>query len=471
MDASNAEQQPKKKSVFSWFAVTTVKLALPLIVLGGSAFGFYTLWQSRPEPPERQSREKVWVVETAAAEFSSEQPTLRVYGQTESGREVALRALAQGEVVSVAPDLRVGALVDDGMPLVTIDSFDYEGRVIEARASLLEAEARLREIEAMVASERRALDLADEQRAFAARDLERADALRDRGTLSERALDDRRLLVSQRQQSVDQRKWNIEIQQAKADQQRASIDRFRRQLAEAERALENTVLTAPFSGYVAEVNAEVGRLMNASDVAVRLIDRQAVEVSFTLSDRQFGRIVEAEGDVIGRPIDVNWYLGDSPISFEGRIARLSPQISAVSGGVKIFATINPGETGNVLRPGAFVEVLVPDRTYDAVVTVPERSIYPGDTIFLVEDDRLTPREIEVVGFSETGILIRGDLEADDRILLTKITEAGEGLRVRDLSQPEGDGSRTVARRMNSSGDGARPAGAGPDGERGQRQTN
>lgn len=439
------------------------KIALPLVVLAGAYTIFQDFKAGRPEVPQRPARERVWTVETMPAEFRRIQPQLKLYGAIQAGRDIALRALVAGEIVEIAPDLRVGALVEAGTPLIRIDPFSYEGQVIEAQAERLEADARLREIEASIAADRDALANEDEQLTLASRDLERARDLVNRGSLSERSVDDRRLVVSQREQAVQQRRNSLAMNEARADQQRAAITRYGRRIEQAERDLNNTTLKAPFTGYVDAVSAQVGRVVNSNDVVVDLTDRSEIEVGFTLSDRQYGRIVAARGDVIGRPVTINWYVGDDPLTFSGRIARLAPEIAAASGGVKMIAVLDRTDRTDIVRPGAFVEVLVPDRAYDSVVQLPETALYPGDQVFVVKDQRLEPRQIDIVGFDGSDILVRGALEAGERIVTTRIAVAGQGLKVKDLSTAEtGDGENVSGRPKGPGG-----AGKGKRGPRGQ----
>lgn len=411
------------------------KIALPLIILAGALYGFQVLRDSRPDVPQRPARERVWTVETQTVSFSRHQPVMRLYGEIQSGRDVSLRALVSGEIVEIAPNLRIGALVEAGTALVRIDPFDYEGQLIEARANLLEAEARSREIEASSAAERDALANARDQLALAETDLERARELVGRGTISERTVDDRRLILSQREQGVQQRDNNIAMQQARGDQQIAAIARLERQVVEAERALQNTTLKAPFAGYISEVDADVGRMIGSNDTVVTLIDRSEIEVAVTLSDRQYGRVVEADRTLIDRPVTINWYVGETPLSYNGRIVRIAPQITAASGGVRVFAAVETPDDRDVIRPGAFVEVLVPDRAYDGVVELPETALYPGDQVFVVENERLMPRIVDVIGFAGASVLVRGDLADGETVITTKIATAGEGLKVRDINAP------------------------------------
>ena len=92
-------------------------------------------------------------------------------------------------------------------------------------------------------------------------------------------------------------------------------------MRQSERRLSETRLVAPFDAYVSDANAEVGRLLNVNDRVATLIDRNWIEIRFTLTDRQYGQIVSQEGTVVGRKIDVRWRLGSRVLSYPARIER------------------------------------------------------------------------------------------------------------------------------------------------------
>ena len=290
-----------------------MKVLAPVAVLAAGWASHAGLKATRPEVPQRPAQIKVWPVKATPVKFANYQPKLRLFGQTTTGRRVELRALVAGQIVATGKGLRDGGLVKKGDLLLKIDPFEYEGALDEAKARLVEARARAKEIEANIEAERDALTRAKEQLALAKRDLERALELVKRGNISKKVADDRRLVVSQREQAVELRVNNLAIQQARAAQQRATIAQLDWRLRQAKRNLADARLTAPFDAYVWDVKAEIGRLMGVNDQVATLLDRNWIEARFTLSDRQFGRIVAQEGTVTGRTVEVLWHVGDAPI--------------------------------------------------------------------------------------------------------------------------------------------------------------
>jgi len=402
-------------------------------ILFGAFKGMTFLIETKPDVPKRIAPEKSYAVETVVPERGNHAPQISVYGQTQAGREVDLRALVGGEIVETNPNLRAGGHVGRGETLIAIDRFDYEGAVTEARANLAEAQAELVENEGRVVLEKANLVRAREQLEFATRDLQRAEELLGRGAATERTVDDRKLIVSQRQQNVEQSQNTLALEEAKVVQRKASVERLEWRLENALRQLENTVLTAPFDAIVRSSTAEPGRLVSVNDAIVSLYDSDRFEVRFILSDNQYGRLIGDAGTVVGRPVEVTWYLGNEPVTYPATVTRIGADVVSNRGGVDLIAAIDAPEGVAPLRPGAFVEVTIADKTYEGSYRIPETAYYGEGTVYVVKDSRLEARQVSSLAIDDGYILVSGDLEPGETLLATRIPEAGTGLLVNDVT--------------------------------------
>ncbi len=407
----------------------SAKTLAPVLVLALGIASFVGLKATKPEVPQRTIKERVWPVKAVAADVANFQPRLTLYGQTVSGRRVELRSLVSGEILETGPHMREGGVVARGDVLLRVDPFQYRGALVEAEAKLAEARAKSREIAAAIESEQDAMKRAREQLVIARRDLARAIPLAKKGTVSKKVADDRRMVVSEREQSIDLRANNLEIQRARAAQQRAVISQLAWRVRQATRNLEDTVLKAPFDAYVTNVSAETGRIVSANDQVATLLDANWMDVRFTLSDRQYGRIVASKQKLIGRRVKVLWHVGDEPVAYGARIERVGAEIAAEKGGVEIYAKLdNPGAPATI-RAGAFVEIQVPDRTYEKVVRLPQTALYGSDRVFVIEQGRLKARAVALVGAAGNQVLVRGDIAQGERVISTRLSAAEDGLRV------------------------------------------
>lgn len=407
-----------------------LRVLLPLVIILVAGRTYVFLKESKPVVPQQPKTEKVWAVQAADVKISDYQPTMKLYGEAVSGRKVEIRSLVAGEIIRTGKNLRDGSIIKKGDILLQVDPFKYRGALTDAESRLAEAKARLEEINATIKQEKSTLAYLQEQLALAETDLQRAIQLSKKGTVSKKLEDDRRVVVSQRKQNTTQRKNALEVQNSRKTQQEAIIKRLEWGVKEAKRNLKDTTLLSPFDAYVSQVNAEVGRYVSANDRIATLLDKNRIDARFTLSDSQYGRIISSDEPVIGRKVTVNWKVSEPPLSYQAVIERVNSQISSDTGGIEVFANITNPLKGAAVRAGTFLEILVPDKTYNQVAKLPETSLFEGKYVYAIIDGRLTKREVKIIGASENNIIVTGNIKAGEKVLTTRISTVGEGIRVR-----------------------------------------
>jgi multidrug efflux system membrane fusion protein len=432
--AFNQAEEKKVTSTAGFARVfgATFHVILPFLLLGVAIAAYFQLQQSKPVNPTSVPRENVVVVETIPVILKSHQPMLTLYGTTVSGREVELRALVAGRVKTTQSQLMTGGVIDAGRELLQIDPFGYEKELVEAKAQLLEASAKLEEIEASLRVEQASLASAREQRALAKRDLERAQKLASRGTISEKKLDDRKLTTVQRSQSVSQSEKTLAVWSARRKQQQATIARLEATVARAEQKLSDTSLKAPFDAYVTDVGAQVGRMLGVNDRVASLIDRNWIEVRFSLTDAQFGRLTMSSESLIGRIVSIRWRTGDDHIFYAASVDRIDARADTENGGIFVFARIKQPLRPVAIRPGIFVDVELPDVKVTDATRVPSQAVYNGTRVYVVADGRLASRKVRVVGVDGSSRILKGQLRQGEKIVITRLPRPEEGIRIKEI---------------------------------------
>ena len=368
-------------------------LLLPLSILGVTAAIILVLMATRPELEPVQAPERVWNVNVVEVRQGTIQPILNLFGEVVAGRRSELRPAVAGEMVEIGENFHDGGVVSKGELLVQIDPFDYETGLAEQRSILKESKVRLEMLR---------------------RDLERAKELFAAKNVSEQFLDGAELDVLQQEAIVEQREIGVR---------------------RAVRDLENTRLVAPFDGVVNAVNAALGKRSSdfGSDMVGEVIDTSRVEVLFSLSNEQFGRLLKAGETIIGRAIKVSWEVGAKALEFDAIVGRVGAEITSTTGGVDVFAVIDTFGEQSMLRPGAFVAVRMPGQKFDNAIQAPDTALYGENTIFIVSDERLAARRIEIIGYAGSDIIFRSagneSIADGDLIVTTQIREGGPGARV------------------------------------------
>jgi len=413
---------------------TLAKIVLPVVILAVAIVGFAYLRATRPQATPAPVQEKVWPVSAVTAKFIDVRPNIIEFGTVVAGSVVDLRPLVAGRIVELGPNFFEGAVVRAGEKLIKIDPFDYQIEVDDKTAARTEAAARLKETKAELRTERRMLDIAQSQVGLRERDLERKRNLAARGTLSQKSQDDARIAFNDATQSVETRKQLILRLGARAEQQTASVVRAEAVLRRAHRDLDETVLSASMDGFLAGAVAAVGQRVSTSDRIARLIVVSRMEVSFQLTQRDFGRLAGDGGQgatsrLIGKKLRIIWRVGEERFAYEAVIERLGAEIDTASGGIGIYARIVAPDLTSPLRPGAFVDVVVPGNNYRGVLRLPDGAIMDDGSIYVVEDGRLAGHPAKIVSRVSGGVLVRADISEGAQVVTTRFPEIGPGIRV------------------------------------------
>ena len=345
---------------------------------------------TRPRLVPEPHAERVWPVKSVAISRQSLRPQLALFGEIVAGRRSELRARVAGPITQIGRNFREGGLVAAGELLLEIDPFHYRTMLAERRAQLHEAEVRLDQLQ---------------------REYRRIEALYVDHTVSERDRDNAELSLKQQEAVVEQRRIDVE---------------------RAERDLADTRLLAPYAGVVGKVNANLGKQLGINDKVAELTDTGQLEVRFSLSNAEYGRLRSSGEELVGRTVTVTWKVGDADLGYQAKIARIGAEIISTTGGVDVYAVLEDGLRAD-LRPGAFVAVRVPDREYADVFVAPESALYGDDMLYVIVDSRLADRRIELLGHDGDQIIFRSAGEpalADgDRVVTTPLREAGVGVKV------------------------------------------
>lgn len=380
------------------------KAFLPLSVLALFILGYVLLMATGSETKPVVAPERSWPVTVQQAQYGDVQQSISAFGELVSRREVDLRMLVAGEVIETGDNYEDGALVQKGDVLVKIDPFNYQNAVKDAAAQLRGGMALLREREA-------AYELSKVE-------YERAEKLFAKGNVAQKYIDDRKLEVT--------------IAESRMIQQKSAVERLDVLVARAKRDLRNTSLVAPFDGYISGLQAREGRLLNINEPVATISDARSYEVRFNLSDAQYGRFLKTGTDLVGRPVDVRWNIGDETITLEATLTQVGARISKNTRGVDAIARID-GETPAALRGGAFVDVVLRGQDVPNVVAVPKTALYGDSQIYVIVDDRLQSRIVEIAGETQGNVLIASGVESGDKILLTRFNEAAPEVSVKIMS--------------------------------------
>ncbi|MCL3881494.1 HlyD family efflux transporter periplasmic adaptor subunit [Marivita sp. GX14005] len=409
-------------------------LSLTLGLLAFAAITVRDAVQDRisQEPRRFEQRERVFAVNVVPVEFRTITPELTAFGEVQSARTLEIRAAAGGRIVELAPDFIEGGQVSAEQVLARIDRADAQSVLQRVESDIADARAEQREAERALILARDELVAAEDQAALRDRAFQRQRDLEDRGVGTAATVEVAELAAAQARQAVLSRRQAVAQAEARIDQAETRLSRALIAKDEAQRRLDDTVVTAGFSGTLTDVSVVEGGLVAPNERLGRLIDTDALEVAFRVSTQQFARLLDAEGDLVPAEIRATLDVFGTDLTATGTLSRAGAAVGDGQTGRLLFASL---DAARGFRPGDFVTVTIEEPPLEQVARVPASALDAANEVLaLGPDDRLEAIPVNLVRRQGDDVLIRAD-GLDGRDLVAQRTPLlGAGIKVRAVRE-------------------------------------
>lgn len=383
------------------------------------------------QPRTYPQRERVQSVNVVTVTAQSITPELTVFGDIRSRRTLDIRPTVGGTVIETDPAFVEGGQVQAGQLLFRIDPVDAQAALEKAQADLADAQAELRDSQRALALGQDELAAAVEQADLRAQALNRAKDLQSRGVGSASAVETAELAASSADAAVLSRRQTQAQAQARVDQATTTLSRMQIALAEAQRTLDSTTVTAAFDGTLSGVSVVEGGRVTANEQVGQLIDPKALEVAFRLSTAQYARLLDGQGNLIDAPIAASLDVSDFSIEAAGRITRESAAVGDGQTGRLLFASL---ESAPGLRPGDFVTVTVAEPELTDVALLPATAVAADQTVLVIgEDERLSAVPVDLLRRQGDNVIIAAADLNGKPVVEERSPLLGAGIKVKPLT--------------------------------------
>jgi len=411
------------KAWLKWLAPVMVLLIAVLIA------GY--LEATKPQLKPSESVEREWLVDLVTTSIGDQEYFVKAYGEVIPERDLEMRSLVSGQVIEVSPNFKDGGIIDSGEMLLQIEPFEYVSTMNQAKAELSSARALLKEYKAQLRAEERSADQNKIQLELAIRELNRRKKLLTQKVVSEKHVEDAAILASERERIEGLSTETVRAYAARLERPESVISSAEIFLQRTQRDLKNTKLIAPFEGYLTSTSAAVGKRLSINDRVARLLDLKQLEVMFHLPDSEYGKLISSDGGGLeGRIISVVWRFGQQTREFVAAIERVSSEIKSETGAIRVYAQLFTDSESILIRPGTFVEVIMPGPIFPRSVKLPENALHESNSVYVSVGGRLEKRLVDVLGRTGNEIIVRGELSDGDKVVISRFAEIGPGIKVR-----------------------------------------
>ncbi|QYO65515.1 efflux RND transporter periplasmic adaptor subunit [Leptolyngbya sp. 7M] len=382
-------------------------------------------------------------------------------GKTES-REVPAVVQATGSMVAdessnIAPkiagkvaDIAVnsGDFVTSGQVIARIDDRDARLRLASAEASVKQAQAAVRQAEARLglspngrfdASSIPEVRAANANYQLALAELRQAEAnekryreLVETGDVAMIAYEQYRTTRDTARARANNAKEQLDAAVNTARQNNeairsaeANVEAARTQVATARQELADTVVRAPFAGFISERQVAVGEFVSTATVIATLLRTNPIKIQIQVAETDVPSIVLGRGV----SIEVDAYRGRR---FAGTVSAINPAVDAVSRSAIVEASIPNNE--NLLRTGMFATARINKEGGSTGVFAPKSAIYTHQATqsyraFVITEGVARLRTIQLGPEEGDYYQILSGLNADEIVATSNLAELYEGAKV------------------------------------------
>jgi len=171
--------------------------------------------------------------------------------------------------------------------------------------------------------------------------------------------------------------------QARYDSTRGAVDQADANVRQAQLALKDADLNAPFSGYILSRNIELGNLVAPGVSAFTLADTSAVKIGFGVPEYALGQLR------LGQPFTI--HLQDDPTEYQGRVTSIAASADEKN---RVFAVeVTVPNPKSHLKPGMIASLNL---------TTVQKSPAPSVPLSAVVADPSSPGQYAVFVATEEG---------------------------------------------------------------------
>jgi RND family efflux transporter MFP subunit len=364
-----------------------VYAAIPVLIFAGIVVAAFALRSQKP------------VVEVALAqkaEAGGRAALLNASGYVTPRRRATIAAKITGRVTGVFFD--EGTRVAEGQLLATLDDSDAKRTLEAAKADRNSAQAAIADYEVQLKN--------------AQIELRRAEQLQKAGVQTQQALDNATM-------TADSLRAKIEL----AKQQVAGSEA---RIGEAQQAVDNCTIRAPFAGIVVSKDAQVGEMVSPISAGggftrtgiATVVDMNSLEIEVDVNEAYIARVVPAQQ--VNAILDAypDWEIPSkvrtviptadrqkATVKVRISFLKLDPRILPDMGIKVTFLGDEVGKKKGATAPAALI-------SQDAV-----RDDNGQKIVFLVKEDRIERRAVTLGGTRGSDAEVMAGLAAGDRVVV------------------------------------------------------
>lgn len=370
------------------------------ILIAGAAI---TLLIFSTEPEATRSgamKETAMLVDVVETERDTFTPTISAMGTVQPSQDIVLSPRVSGEITSLSENFTPGGYVEKGEVLLQIDPADYRNILQQRKSELMQAEADLN------------IEMGRQE--VAKQDYE---LLNDSLTGANR---------------------NLILREPQLNAARSQVESARAAVEQAELNLRRTTIRAPFDAYILTRNVNIGSQVASGDELARLVGIDEYWIEAAVPQTNLRWITVPRNGGTGSPVTIrNRTAWEPDESREGTLFRLVGALENETRMARVLVSVPDPHgylSGDTTQPrlmiGSFVETNIEAERLENVIRINRDYIRQDDTIWVMQNDSLDIRDVEIIFRDATYAYITEGLNDGEKIVTTNLSTVVDGSPLR-----------------------------------------
>lgn len=392
---------------------------------------YYFFLNSRPVATAKQENIELPIVNTLKLSSIKYLLNIKTYGEIVSDRILNIKYRENGKIIKIGKNIKNGEYINKGDLIFKVDSFYIENEIEEKITSRKILFYNLKKINFQISSNELKQKEIIVQRDIIKNQLDRRTAVKSQA-FSDNSIDELRLSLSLKEQSLIDNIELINILNIELETLNTEIDKIQIIIDKLNNDLEETTVSAPFSGHISSLNIEVGKEITSNDNLAVLSDTDNLEAKFFIGGSDYFKLTQFKNNGLEEVVNIKWVIGNKSYKTKGKISRIDGLINKEIAGINIYAKIDKSLPKIPL--GAFIEINLISNTPSDAIIVPSSSIFKNKYIYLVRNQKLIKREIIVISEEREGIIIKDNNLSGNYIATTRLSNMKDNMQVEILQK-------------------------------------
>lgn len=377
-----------------------LQVLAPVLVVFGCVLIAGKMVAAKPQVEKKPKEQRVVSLFVDEVQSDTVKLSVNSYGEVAPKTEIDLTAMVAGQIIEISDEFSEGGKFSKGDTLLKIDNTEYKAALSRAEAQVATAKVRLEE------------EIAN------SKIKEQQWKRKNSGKPTEYAL-------------------NIpQINEAKALLKAAKAD-----LLNAKLNLSRTVVVAPFDGRVMSEHIGMGQYITPSTVLGQIFATNVIQVRLPLTDSQLNELnlpIGFEGNHSTSPkVTFSAYVGNKKHQWDGRIVRTNAAIDNDTRLVYALAEVTDPYNENSPMPmavGLYVDANIESNNSLDTMIIPRLALHNNDKVYVINDDVLEIRTVEVLATSEKLVHIAGGVSVGEKVVTSTVPSVVDGMKVQAVSR-------------------------------------